>query len=294
VKSRLANHDPARRQVIQSLSTLAFATVLPPRLLHAATALRFNTDPFLLGVASGYPSSNSVILWTRLITSLEEPHRDINESVIPVSWEIATDEKMRKVVRKGTEYATPEFAHSIHLELNGLKPEHDYWYRFTAGGKQSQIGRTRTAPAPQTKLRRLRVAVASCQKYENGYYVAYRHMLDDDLDLIVHVGDYMYEYASAVGGNNVRGDGSGETLTLDQYRARHALVKSDPDLRAAHSLCPWLVTWDDHETANDYAGDWSYDLSGEEFLLRRAAAYRAYYEHMPLPRSASRPKARKG
>jgi alkaline phosphatase D len=111
-------------------------------------------------------------------------------------------------------------------------------------------------------------------------------MLDDNLDLIVHVGDYIYEYASAVGGNNIRGDGSGETLTLDQYRARHALVKSDPDLRSAHAHCPWLVTWDDHEVANDYGGDWSYDLAGEEFLLRRAAAYRAYYEHMPLPRSA--------
>jgi alkaline phosphatase D len=268
------------------MSALAFASALPARLLNAATDLSFSTDPFLLGVASGYPSSNGVILWTRLLTSLEEPHRDINESAIPVAWEVATDEKMRKVIRKGTEYATPEFAHSIHLELTGLKPEHDYWYRFTAGGKRSPIGRTRTAPAPQTKLRRLRVAVASCQKYENGYYNAYRHMLDDNLDLIVHVGDYIYEYASAVGGNNIRGDGTGETLTLDQYRARHALVKSDPDLRAAHSLCPWLVTWDDHEVANDYAGDWSYDLSGEEFLLRRAAAYRAYYEHMPLPRSA--------
>jgi alkaline phosphatase D len=268
------------------MSALAFANVLPARLLKAAEAVQFNTDPFLLGVASGYPSSNGAILWTRLITSLQEPRKDIGDSMIPVTWEIATDEKMRRVVRKGTEYATPEFAHSIHLELSGLKPEHDYWYRFTAGGKQSPIGRTCTAPAPHTKLRQLRVAVASCQKYENGYYVAYRHMLDDSLDLIIHVGDYIYEYASAVGGNNIRGDGSGETLTLDQYRARHALVKSDPDLRSAHAHCPWLVTWDDHEVANDYGGDWSYDLAGEEFLLRRAAAYRAYYEHMPLPRSA--------
>jgi alkaline phosphatase D len=259
---------------------------MPAGLLSAATGLRFTSDPFLLGIASGYPSASGVILWTRLITSLAEPSKGLEDKAIPVAWEIASDDKLHKVIRKGIEYATPEFAHSIHVELSGLKPSRDYWYRFTAGGIRSPIGHTRTAPTEKTELQRLRFAVASCQKYENGFYVAYRHMLDDDLDLIVHVGDYIYEYASNAGGNNVRGDGSGEAMTLDQYRARYALCKSDADLRAAHAAYPWMVTWDDHEVANDYFGDASYEQSGEQFLLRRAAAYRAYYEHMPLPRTA--------
>jgi alkaline phosphatase D len=286
ITNSLANPDPARRRLLQSLTSIAFASAVPTRLLHAATALRFRSDPFLLGVASGYPSPNGVVLWTRLMTSLAEPHREVEAQTIPVEWHIAADDKMRKVVRKGTVYATPEFAHSIHLELTDLKPGRDYWYRFTAGGMQSVIGHTRTAPALHTKLERLRIAVASCQKYENGYFVAYRHMLNDAPDLIVHTGDYIYEYASTVGGSNIRGDGSDEAFTLDQYRARYALYKNDADLRAVHAACPWLMTWDDHEVANDYFGDASYEQSGEEFLLRRAAAYRAYYEHMPLPRSA--------
>jgi alkaline phosphatase D len=250
-----------------------------------ASDTTFHFDPFTLGVASGYPTADGMVLWTRLLNPSPDVHSPI-EGTIPVKWEIAADEKMRKIVRSGIDYATSEFAHSIHVEASGLKPDRLYWYRFTAGGMRSPIGRTRTAPRVNAKVKTLRVGVASCQKYENGYFVAYRHMVAEDLDLLVHTGDYIYEYASIAGGNNMRGDGSPEIRTLDQYRARYALYKSDPDLRAAHAACPWLVTWDDHEVANDYFGAASYEQSGEEFLLRRAAAYRAYYEHMPLPRSA--------
>ncbi len=254
------------------------------RSLHAATA-RFASNPFTLGVASGFPVATSVVLWTRIAPSPLEPGGGVPPGVVPVQWEIATDEKMTKVVRSGTEYATPEWAHSIHAEPVGLEPSRDYWYRFTAGGVQSPIGRTRTAAAFGAGPPRLRLAVVSCQHYEQGYFSAYRHMLADNLDLIVHVGDYIYELSW--GENLVRRHGAPDTFTLEDYRARYALYKSDPDLAAAHAAYPWLVTWDDHEVANDYAGATSEDDDDPElFLARRAAAYRAYYEHMPLPRHA--------
>jgi len=279
-------YTASRRDFLRQGTAALLLTAMPARLLHAATALRFSTDPFLLGVASGCPTPDGMVLWTRLLTSHAEPSRDIEHAVIPVELEIASDARMRKVVQRSTHHAAPEWAHSIHAEITGLKPGRDYWYRFTAGGMQSRIGRTRTAPARNAKLSNLRIAVACCQKYENGYFVAYRHMVDDNVDLVVHVGDYIYEYESGGGRDAVRGDGSGETRTLDNFRARYALYKSDANLQAAHAMCPWLVTWDDHEVANDYAGNESYEQSGEEFLTRRAAAYRAYYEHMPLRRSA--------
>jgi alkaline phosphatase D len=250
-----------------------------------AGRVRFTSDPFLLGIASGYPTPDGVVLWTRLITSLLEPDSQLHSQPVMVTWEMATDSAMRRVVRRGTELATPDFAHSVHAEVTGLKPECEYWYRFTAGGVRSTTGRTRTAPAPDANLQRFRLAVACCQKFEVGYYTAYGRMLADAPDLVVHVGDYIYEETGA--GNPVRGDNSPETVQLDQYRARYALYKSDEHLRAMHAAAPWLVTWDDHEVVNDYAGTFAYARPPvEEFLLRRAAAYRAYYEHMPLPRAA--------
>jgi alkaline phosphatase D len=273
----------SRRDALRALSATLLLTI-PARLLRASES-RFAANPFQLGVASGYPTDSGFVLWTRLLAAGED-NRNLIDAAIPVQLEISTDEKLRKVIRTETLFAIPEWAHSIHAEIAGLKPNREYWYRFTAGDQQSAIGRTRTAPKLSANIKRLRVGVASCQKYENGYFVAYRHMLNDELDLIVHTGDYIYEYASTPGGNNVRGDGSGETFTLEDYRARHALYKRDPDLQAVHAACPWLLTWDDHEVTNDYAGGESYSQSGEEFLARRAAAYRAYYEHMPLPSSA--------
>jgi len=228
-------------------------------------------NPFALGVASGYPTPSSVVLWTRLFGASSR-----------VEWEVATDEAMRTVVRRGSAVAEPEWAHSVHVEPQDLEPDRWYWYRFTAGDARSPIGRTRTAPPAAAQPSRLRFAFASCQHYEQGLFNAYRHMVADDPDLLVFLGDYIYE--SHWGRDLVRSHGSAEPYTLDDYRARYALYKSDPDLQAAHAAVPWIVTWDDHEVDNDYADDRAEDgMEAAQFLQRRAAAYRAYYEHMPLP-----------
>lgn len=264
---------------------MAGATVLPAGRSLRAAELRFATNPFSLGVASGYPTPTSIVLWTRIAPSPLQPGGGVPPGIVPVKWELATDEKMTKVLRSGVEYATPEWAHSVHVEPDGLEPARDYWYRFTVGNAQSVVGRTRTAPAYGSATARIRMSVASCQHYEQGYFTAYRHMLDDNLDLIVHVGDYIYE--GSFGEKPVRSHGAPEAYTLEDYRLRYSLYKRDADLAAAHAACPWLVTWDDHEVDNDYAGDVSEeDDVPELFLARRAAAYRAYYEHMPLPRRA--------
>jgi alkaline phosphatase D len=166
--------------------------------------------------------------------------------------------------------------------VRGLEPARFYWYRFRSSDAVSPTGRARTAPAPQEANGRLRFAFAACQQYEHGYYTAYRHMAREDLDLVVHLGDYIYE--ATWGRNLVRAHGAGQAYTLDEYRNRYALYKSDADLQAAHAAFAWIVTWDDHEVQNDYANDRSQDLDPRDaFLLRRAAAYQAYYEHMPLP-----------
>jgi alkaline phosphatase D len=276
----------SRRSVIASLGGTFAATLLPARLLRAADDFRFKQNPFTLGVASGYPTTDSVVLWTRLAPSPLEPGGGVSRDVVvPVTWELASDDGMRKVLHSGVFYATSQWAHSVHAEPTDLEPGREYWYRFTAGGMRSAIGRTRTALRGDVNNDRMKIAVASCQHYEQGYFVAYRHMLADQLDLIVHVGDYIYEGSG--GKQRVRQHNSPETMSLDDYRARYALYRGDTDLQNAHAACPWLVTWDDHELSNDYAGEFSADDDPRDwFLARRAAAYQAYYEHMPLPSRA--------
>ncbi len=242
---------------------------------------KFDRYPFSLGIASGYPTPEGVVLWTRLAP---EPHAGggMPQAAVEVAWEIAADEAFRKIVRRGTEIAMPRWAHSVHAEVAGLAPAHSYFYRFHAGGVTSPTGRTRTAPASSAAAERMRFAFGSCQQFEQGYYTAYRHMAQEDLDLVVHLGDYIYE--SSWGRDHVRKHDAGEPVTLEEYRNRYALYKGDPDLQAAHAAFPWLSTWDDHEVQNDYANDRSQHLDArDEFLRRRAAAYQAYYEHMPLP-----------
>jgi alkaline phosphatase D len=254
-----------RRRFLKSLGALGAAVALP----------RVSSYPFTLGVASGYPTPASVVLWTRL-TGLVEP--------VTVRWEIAGDEAMRSIVRSGEMVAHPDWAHSLHIEAHGLDPARWYWYRFRAGDAESPIGRTRTAPRADSLPERLRFAFASCQQFEQGFFNAYRHIVRDEPDLVAFLGDYIYE--SSWGRDLVRTHGSAEPYTLEDYRARHALYKSDPDLQAAHAAVPWIVTWDDQEVDNDYADDRPEDgMARPEFLARRAAAYRAYFEHMPLPPS---------
>ena len=266
-----------RRAFLLAASGVALSAQ-PLRLL---AQMRFDKNPFSLGVASGYPQPDGIVLWTRLA-----PH-PLNGGGMPaadvdVAWEIAADESFRSVLHKGTERATPALAHTVHAEIKGLEPARVYWYRFHAGAATSSVGRFRTAPGADIANERLRFALASCQQYEQGYFSAYRHMARDELDLVIHVGDYIYE--SSWGSNLVRSHGRAEAVTLADYRDRYALYKSDADLQAAHAALPWIVTWDDHEVSNDYANDRSQRLDPPAaFLQRRAAAYQAYYEHMPLP-----------
>src|SRR4051812_19846541 len=254
-----------RRRFLQSLGALAAV----PRLAFAA-------EPFSLGIASGYPTPDGFVLWTRLTDATSA------EKTLRVRWEVAADEAMRTIVAAGEAIAEPEWAHSVHVEPHGLEPDRPYWYRFAAAGAQSTVGRTRTAPLASAAPSRLRFAFASCQQYEQGYFGAYRHIVADEPDLVVFLGDYIYE--SSWGRDHVRKHDTPEPYSLADYRTRYALYKSDPDLKAAHAAAPWAVIWDDHEVDNDYADDRPEDgMERAQFLERRAAAYRAYYEHMPLP-----------
>jgi len=260
-----------RRRFLQTLAALG---VSQPLVASAQGPAR-PSSPFPLGVASGYPRPDGMVLWTRLVGELPP-------TAIPVRWEVAADEAMRGIVASGTSVAEPEWAHSVHVEPRGLAPDRWYWYRFSAPDAQSPVGRTRTAPAPGAPVERLQFAFASCQHYEQGWFGAYRHLVRDAPDLVAFLGDYIYE--STWGERHVRSHGTPEPRTLEEYRARYALYKSDPDLQAAHAACPWILAWDDHEVENDYADDLSqFRAPKEEFLARRAAAYRAYYEHQPLP-----------
>jgi len=264
-----------RRGFLRGAAALAAGLVLPLSARGLAQP-RFTASPFTLGVASGYPHASGMTLWTRLV----DP--GLPGAPVEVHWELAEDEAFRTIAARGTATASSALAHSVHVDVTGLAPARPYWYRFRAGEALSPVGRTRTAPGREDAPPRMRFAVAACQQYEQGYFTAFRHMAREDLDLVVHLGDYVYE--SSWGRNHVRAHGAEEPYTLDDYRGRYALYKNDADLQAAHAAFPWLVTWDDHEVDNDYANDRSQDLDPREiFLARRAAAYQAYYEHMPLP-----------
>jgi len=279
--------DPRRRLVLGAAAALA-GCALSPSLNRATLATPFKSDPFTLGVASGYPLPEGVVLWTRLAPESADDVTRLEAANARVEWRIAEDEAMTRVVARGHEMATPDDAHSVHVEVKGLRPGRDYWYRFESGGAASPVGRTRTAPAGDAANARLRLGFCSCAQYEQGYYTAYRDMTTQDLDAVVHLGDYIYE--SSWGQRHVRKHTGAVPTTLPEFRDRYALYKSDADLKAAHAALPWLVTWDDHEVANDYANDISpVTRDPAHFLAMRAAAYRAWYEHMPVP-PAMRPR----
>ncbi|WP_431044717.1 alkaline phosphatase D family protein [Streptomyces sp. P1-3] len=283
-----------RRRFLTATSAaavLAFTTNLPRAHAAEVSPRALADDPFTLGVASGDPLPDSVVLWTRLAPRPYEPGHGLPPTgVVRVTWEMAHDERFARVARRGTALAHAEFDWTVHVEPGGLAPDRVYWYRFRAGDWTSPVGRTRTTPARGIRVAEARFGLASCQAYHDGYFTALRHLAEEDLDAVFHVGDYQYEYAvDAVGGARRYTDRTlpdlfnRETVTLEDYRLRYALYKTDPDLQAAHAAFPWYVTWDDHETENNYAG--GTDENGnrpEEFLIRRAAAYRAYWENMPL------------
>ncbi len=245
----------------------------------------FTADPFPLGVASGDPDSHGAVLWTRLAPRPLEPDGGMPRENIEVAWEVADDEAMTRIVLQGKTIATPQLGHSVHVEVEGLRPDRWYWYRFRAGDAASPVGRVRTMPPPDASPEKLRFAFASCQHYEQGYFTAYEHMVKDDLDLVCFLGDYIYEYP---GKNNLARKHAGDEVeTLDEYRVRYAQYRTDPHLRAMHAACPWIMTWDDHEVDNNYAGTVSEESGVDPLALleRRANAYQAYYEMMPLRRT---------
>lgn len=248
--------------------------------------------PFTLGVASGDPLPGAVVIWTRLAPRPDLPGGGLPQRPLQVFWEVATDEHFRHRVRAGLAVAHPFDAHSVHVDVHGLKPGFVYYYRFHALGEWSPTGRTKTAPHLLDPVDRFRFAFTSCQDFEDGFYTAYRHLVQEDLDLVVFLGDYIYEGAPNPARETVRKHtGDGEPVSLDEYRIRYALYKSDPLLQAAHAAFPWVVTLDDHEVDNDWGGDIPQDpelQSREAFLERRAAAFKAFWEHQPL-RLANRP-----
>jgi alkaline phosphatase D len=278
----------SRRLFLAYASSLATLPWLQSRASARTSAASFASDPFQVGIASGDPTESGVLLWTRLATDPLSENGGMPRESFEARWEVADDDAMKRVVRRGVAVATPALGHSVHVEVDGLRPDRWYWYRFRAGGVESAIGRTRTLPSATTTPKRLRFAIASCQHFEHGLFTAYEHMASDENDFVLHLGDYIYEYGGEDGG--VRKHVGGETSSLTDYRIRHGQYKTDPHLQAMHARCPWLVTWDDHETENNYANDIceNNDVDPVEFLIRRANAYQAYYENMPL-RAASIP-----
>ncbi|CCH35084.1 alkaline phosphatase D family protein [Actinosynnema sp. NPDC047251] len=242
-------------------------------------------NPFTLGVASGDPSHDGLVLWTRLAPKplTEDGLGGMPNRVVPVHWELAEDERFRRVVRRGVEIARPQSGHSVHVEPFGLRPGREYFYRFRVDGHVSPTGRTRTAPEPWSIGQDLTMCFVSCAHYGEGYFTAYRRLAEDDPGLVLHLGDYQYEYAAKAA--DVRTVVGPETRTLADYRLRHALYKTDPDLQLAHAVAPWAVVWDDHEIENNWADEVP-EQPDPDFLQRRAAAFQAYYENMPLRRGA--------
>lgn len=275
----------SRRDWQRMALSLALAPWLAPSakaqaVAQAATAgPRWQVDPFSLGVASGQPQPDGVVLWTRL--RISEADAALKSQAVSVLCEVFADAALRQPVRQWRVQTDASRGHSVHVVTTGLQSGRPYWYRFVCGNARSPVGRARTAPGLQDPVDRLRIALASCQHFEQGYFSAHREMAARELDLVLFVGDYIYESSNPQ--YLLRPHQGGVPKTLDDYRERHAQYKSDADLRACHAAHTWVMTWDDHEVVNDYANDLDRNYTDAQvFLRRRAAAYQAYFEHMPL------------
>jgi alkaline phosphatase D len=281
----------SRREILRLAWTLGAGAVASPLITRRVLAQPiFPAYPFTLGVASGDPLPDGIVLWTRLAPKPLEGG-GMPMQPVEVGWELASDRAFRTIAKKGVALARPELGHSVHVEVEGLEPGREYWYRFRAGAEISQIGRTKTAPPAGAAVDRLRFALCGCNHYETGYFTAFRRLAEEQFDFVFHSGDYIYE-GRADGGRTdgrLRQHNGDEIYTLVDYRNRYALYKADRDLMAAHHSAPFITVFDDHEVENNYAGTIDENNTAPEvFLLRRAAAYQAYYEHMPL-RKASIP-----
>jgi alkaline phosphatase D len=286
---------PTRRRLLRSAAGAGLAIVAAPALLRYAAAQSWRAgDPFSLGVASGAPRADGFVLWTRLapepLSVNPETPGGMRGGDVTVAYEIATDPAMRDVVRRGEVAAEQAFAYSVHLDVRGLQPSRPYWYRFMSGDASSRIGRAATLPAPGAALDRLRFGFVSCSNYEHGYFSGYRHLADENPEFVLYLGDYIYETIEERRPIVRRHSDGIEAATLPTYRNRYAQYRLDQDLQRLHAEAPALVTWDDHEVQNDYADKWSEHFDDPElFLVRRAAAYRAFYEHMPVRPILSQP-----
>ncbi len=283
--SGVVDHD--RRRILSGLAVAGAFAILSPFARSAGVDY-----PFTLGVASGDPLPDGFVIWTRLAPLFNDADgRGGLRRAVPVRWRVASDASMTRIVRQGEVMATERFAHSVHVEVAGLEPGRPYWYQFAGLGAQSPVGQARTTP-PVQAMASARVGFVSCSHWERGYFSAYRHLAAEQPDLVFFLGDYIYDSSFAPESGKVfRSHGSGNAVSLRDYRNRYALYKTDPDLQALHAAAPSVATWDDHEVQNDYANQWSQDpkIPVAQFLEQRAAAYQAFYEHMPL-RASSVPK----
>jgi len=291
-----------RRRLLSGLGASAALTftgaapfILRGPAFAQGTPLIFKTDPFKLGVASGDPDSTSVVLWTRLAPEPLSFGSGLPNAPVPVEWEVGLNEQMTRVMFRGTALARPENGYSVHALAQGLLPGRSYWYRFRAGEVESRIGRTRTLPARNSNAARFQVALASCQRIEHGHFTAWADIAKRDLDLVLHVGDYTYEYAlkpddmRARMGFDLPSAALAKPTAIAGYRLRHAIYKLDRNLADAHAAHPFVVAFDDHEVLNNWTGDIGPGLSKDSFLKIRAAAFQGYYENMPV-REALQPK----
>ncbi|MEI4270641.1 alkaline phosphatase D family protein [Klenkia sp. LSe6-5] len=320
-----ATPSVSRRTVLQGgaagLAALALGA-LNPEQARATVEERARAGVFGFGVASGDPTATEVLLWTRVTPSRPALPGSGRGPGSRVDWEVASDSSFRQLVARGSLRTDAARDHTVKVVVGGLTPYTRYWYRFRSRGETSPVGRTQTSPDEPGRTHALRLAFVSCSNYTGGYFTAYRGIAArDDLDAVLHLGDYLYEYGNAedrYGPASLAGTRDHqpptEMVTLADYRLRHALYKTDPDLQAAHLQHPWITIFDDHEVTNDaYATgaenheqqddpDTSYTGPGEapgvraegDFLARRAAAYQAYLEWMPIREPGWQPAPHQG
>jgi alkaline phosphatase D len=279
-----------RRRLLRGIgaSTLVFSAGAAAT-RHALADPVFGAYPFSLGVASGDPAPDGFVIWTKIAPRPLERGGGMPMRTVEVAWQVASDPQMQRVVQKGAATAYPELGHAVHVEVGGLDPARDYFYRFTAGRERSRIGRARTLPSAGAAAAEVRFATAGCQRYDDGYFTGWRKIAEERFDFVFHYGDYIYEYRVVRPGERalpvvrVMPGEPDEIYTLDDYRHRYAIYKTDPDLQAAHASTPFIMSYDDHEIDNNWAGDISEEnVPRELFLLRRAAGLQAWYEHMPV------------